>query len=72
MATTINTWLKKVKLIQAKTLSELETAGNTYITGLSGEYAMSVDIDVTTVRDAPQPTSLYVATVSVVGTTTTE
>lgn len=25
MATTINTWLKKVKLIQAKSLSELET-----------------------------------------------
>ena len=72
MATTINTWLKKVKLIQAKTLSELEAAVNAYITGLEGEYAMDVDIDVTTVRDAPQPTSLYVATVSVVGTTTTE
>lgn len=58
MATTINTRLKKVKLIQAKTLSELETAVNTYVSGLGGEYAMSVDIDATTV--------------SVVGTTTTE
>ena len=36
MATTINTYLKGVKLITASTLSALETAVNTYITGLDG------------------------------------
>ena len=74
MATTINTYLARVKPLSAATLADLEKAVNDYIDDdlETGEYAMSVDIDVTTVRDAPQPTSLYVATVSVVGTTTTE
>ena len=57
MATTINTYLKSVKLITAASLSALETAVNTYIT---------------TVRDVPEPKTLFVATVEVVGTTTTE
>lgn len=72
MATTINTYLKSVKLITAASLSALETAVNTYITGLSSEYATRVDVDITTVRDVPEPKTLYVATVEVVGTTTTE
>lgn len=74
MATTINTYLARVKLLTASTLAELETAVNDYIDDdlETGEYAMSVDIDVTTVRDAPKPTSLYTATISIVGSTTTE
>ena len=63
MATTINTYLKGVKLI---------TAVNAYISGLDGEYATRVDVDITTVRDVPEPKTLYVATVEVVGTTTTD
>lgn len=72
MATTINTYLKSVKLITAASLSALETAVNNYITGLSGEYATRVDVDITTVRDVPEPKTLFVATVEVVGTTTTD
>ena len=72
MATTINTYLKSVKLITAASLSALETAVNAYITGLDGEYATRVDVDITTVRDVPEPKTLFVATVEVVGTTTTE
>lgn len=74
MATTINTYLARVKLLSAATLAELETAVNDYIDDdlETGEYAMSVDIDVTTVRDAPKPTSLYTATISIVGSTTTD
>ena len=72
MATTINTYLKSVKLITAASLSALETAVNTYITGLSGEYATRVDVDITTVRDVPEPKTLFVATVEVVGTTATD
>lgn len=74
MATTINTYLARVKLLSAATLADLEKAVNDYIDDAleTGEYAMSVDIDVTTVRDAPKPTSLYTATISIVGSTTTE
>lgn len=56
--------ISEVKLITASTLAALETAINTYITGLSGKEVTAVDIDVTTVRDVPQPVSLFVATLS--------
>lgn len=74
MATTISTYLARVKLLSAATLADLEKAVNDYIDDdlETGEYAMSVDIDVTTVRDAPKPTSLYTATISIVGSTTTD
>lgn len=77
MATTINSYISRVKLITAATLSELETAVNGYITGddaglETGEYVLSIDIDFTTVRDVPTPISQYVATLSIAGSTTTE
>ena len=74
MATTINTYLARVKLLSAASLEALEKDVNDYIDDdlETGEYAMSVDIDVTTVRDAPKPTSLYTATISIVGSTTTD
>lgn len=56
--------ISEVKLITASTLAALETAINQYITGLSGKEVTAVDIDVTTVRDVPQPVSLFVATLS--------
>lgn len=56
--------ISEVKLITADTLAKLETAINTYITGLSGKEVTAVDIDVTTVRDVPKPVSLFVATLS--------
>lgn len=56
--------ISEVKLITADTLAKLETAINTYITGLSGKEVTAVDIDVTTVRDVLQPVSLFVATLS--------
>lgn len=56
--------ISEVKLITASTLAALETAINTYITGLSGKEVTAVDIDVTTVRDVPQPVLLFVATLS--------
>lgn len=74
MATTINTDIKRVKLVEGASLSALETAINTYITtGVeSDERVKSVDVDITTVRDAPQPVSRYTATIEIVGTTTTD
>ena len=60
--------ISEVKLITASTLSALETAINEYITGLSGTEVTAVDIDVTTVRDVPQPVSLFVATISLSAT----
>lgn len=60
--------ISEVKLITASTLSALETAINEYITGLSGKEVTAVDIDVTTVRDVPQPVSLFVATISLSAT----
>ena len=74
MATTINTYFDRVKLLTADTLSDLETAVNAYITGddsglESGEHVTAIDIDVTTVRDVPAPKRLYVATLCIVGST---
>lgn len=74
----INTYLARVKLVQAATLAELETAINTFMsdsyTGedalASGEYVTNVDVDVTTVRDVPEPVSLFTATISIVGSST--
>lgn len=74
----INTYLARVKLVQAATLAELETAVNEFMsdsyTGedalASGEYVTSVDVDVTTVRDVPEPVSLFTATISIVGSST--
>ena len=60
--------ISEVKLITASTLAALETAINEYITGLSGKEVTAVDIDVTTVRDVPQPVSLFVATISLTAT----
>ena len=57
--------ISEVKLLTADTLSDLETAINTYIAGLSGKEVIAVDIDVTTVRDVPVPVSTFVATLSV-------
>ena len=47
MATTINTNIKRVKLVEGASLSALETAINTYITtGVeSDERVKSVDVD---------------------------
>ena len=75
MATTINTYFDRIKLLSADTLTALETAINAYITGddsglESGEHVTAIDIDVTTVRDVPVPKSLYVATLCIVGSTT--
>lgn len=77
MATTINSYISRVKLITASSLSALETAVNAYITGddsglETGEYVLSIDIDFTTVRDVPTPVSFYVATLSIAGSTTTD
>lgn len=74
----INTYLARVKLVQAATLAELETAVNEFMsdsyTGedalASGEYVNNVDVDVTTVRDVPEPVSLFTATISIVGSST--
>lgn len=75
MATTINTYFDRIKLLSADTLSDLEDAVNAYITGAAsgleeGEHVTSIDIDVTTVRDVPTAKSLYVATLCIVGSTT--
>lgn len=74
----INTYLARIKLVQAATLAELETAVNEFMsdsyTGedalASGEYVTNVDVDVTTVRDVPEPVSLFTATISIVGSST--
>ena len=74
----INTYLARVKLVQAATLAELETAINEFMsdsyTGedalAAGEYVTNVDVDVTTVRDVPEPVSLFTATISIVGSST--
>lgn len=73
MATTLNPYLTRVKLLQGATLADLEEAINDFIADdlETGEYVTGVDVDITTVRDAPKPTSLYTATISVVGSTTT-
>ena len=76
MATTINTYFNRVKLLQADTLTALETAINAYITGdnsglESGEHVTSIDIDVGTNSAAPW-SDVYCATLCIVGSTTTE
>lgn len=73
MATTMNNYLARVKLVHGADLEALEDAINDFITEdlEEGEYVTGVDVDITTVRDAPKPTSLYTATISVVGSTTT-
>ena len=74
MATTINTYFDRVKRLKADTLSALETAINAYIIGddsglESGEHVTDIDIDITSDPQAPwQP--VYVATLSIVGSTT--
>ena len=74
MATTINTYYDRVKLLQANTLAALETAINGYITGddsglETGEHVTDIDIHITSDPQAPwQP--VYVATLSIVGSTT--
>lgn len=72
MTTTLNPYLTRVKLLQGATLADLEEAINDFIADdlETGEYVTGVDI--TTVRDAPKPTSLFTATVAIVGSTTTE
>ena len=75
MATTINTYFDRIKLLSADTLAGLETAVNAYLTGAAsgleeGEHVTAIDIDVTTVRDVPVPKSLYVATLCIAGSTT--
>ena len=75
MATTINTYYDRVKLLQANTLAALETAVNAYIKGddsglEEGEHVTDIDINITSDPNAPwQP--IYVATLSIVGSTTT-
>ena len=74
MATTINTYFDRVKLLEADTLSALETAVNAYIKGddsglEEGEHVTDIDINITSDPNAPwQP--IYVATLSIVGSTT--
>lgn len=80
MATTINTYLSRVKLIQASSLAALETAINAFMgdsyTGddalTTGEYVTRVDVDITSIRDVPAPVNLFTATLEIVGSTTTE
>ena len=75
MATTINAYYDRVKLLEAASLAALETAINAYITGEdsvleTGEHVTDIDIDITSDPQAPwQP--VYVATLSIVGSTTT-
>ena len=74
MATTINTYYDRVKLLQANTLAALETTVNAYIKGddsglEEGEHVTDINIDITSDPQAPwQP--VYVATLSIVGSTT--
>ena len=74
MATTINTYYDRVKLLQANTLAALETAVNAYIKGddsglEEGEHVTDIDINITSDPNAPwQP--IYVATLSIVGSAT--
>jgi hypothetical protein len=74
MATTINTYFDRVKLLKADTLSAIETAINAFITGddsglEEGEHVTDINIDITSDPNAPwQP--VYVATLSIVGSTT--
>lgn len=74
----INNYLARVKLVQASTLAALETAINTFMSDSytgddalqTGEVVTAVDVDVTTVRDVPESVSLFIATISIVGSST--
>lgn len=74
----INNYLARVKLVQASTLAALETAVNTFMSDSytgddalhTGEVVTAVDVDVTTVRDVPESVSLFIATISIVGSST--
>lgn len=71
----INNYLARVKLVQAATLADLETAVNTFMSDSytgddalqTGEVVTAVDVDVTTVRDVPEAVSLFTATISICG-----
>lgn len=71
----INNYLARVKLVQAATLADLETAINTFMSDSytgddalqAGEVVTAVDVDVTTVRDVPEAVSLFTATISICG-----
>lgn len=75
MATTLNNYLARVKLIHAGTLAELETAVNTFMSGsytgtdalAPGERVLRVDVDLNT----PPPVIIWTATLSIAGSTTT-
>ena len=74
----INNYLARVKLVQAATLADLETAINAFMSDSytgddalqTGEVVTAVDVDVTTVRDVPESVSLFIATISIVGSST--
>ena len=74
----INHYLARVKLVQAATLADLETAINAFMSDSytgddalqTGEVVTAVDVDVTTVRDVPESVSLFIATISIVGSST--
>lgn len=74
----INNYLSRVKLVKAATLADLETAINTFMSDSytgddalqTGEVVTAVDVDVTTVRDVPESVSLFIATISIVGSST--
>ena len=38
----------------------------------TGEYVTRVDVDITSIRDVPNPVNLFTATLEIVGSTTTE
>ncbi len=74
----INNYLSRVKLVKAATLADLETAINAFMSDSytgddalqTGEVVTAVDVDVTTVRDVPESVSLFIATISIVGSST--
>ena len=74
----INNYLSRVKLVKAATLADLETAINAFMSDSytgddalqTGEVVTDVDVDVTTVRDVPESVSLFIATISIVGSST--
>lgn len=74
----INNYLSRVKLVKAASLADLETAINAFMSDSytgedalqAGEVVTAVDVDVTTVRDVPESVSLFIATISIVGSST--
>ena len=49
----------------------VEYVGKTADALTSGEQVLSVDVDINTVRDVPQPVTIWTATLSIAGSTTT-